>query len=1088
MICPQCNFENPEGFRFCGECGGRIDTGTPWHDAKGERKYATVMFSDLSGYTAMTEKLDPEEVKHIVGRIFEGAGRIVEKYEGTVERFFGDEIMALFGVPVAHEDDAVRAIRAAREIHDLVTGMSPSCEAKYQIPLNMHTGINTGLMITGEKKIGKGRHGLTGDTINLAKRLTGLAGPDEIVIGSTTQQAAVNHFVFESRTPATVKGKQVPLQTFRVISTIEEPKTIRRLHGVRADLVGRDKELERLNEAVKDLLAGKGSIIGIYGDAGTGKSRLIEDFKTSMDDRPIRWLEGHAYPYAQNISFFPLIDLCSREFKINESDPPEVVRKKLATGISRLVDDTRTVLPFISPLYAVDATDAKALNPQFWKLKLQDATRDILTTLAHIGPTIICLEDLHWADPSFMEMLRGILSGFTCPVLFICVYRPDIRLFVESAPSLQGLTYDEIHIKELSPPDTRKMILSALDAEEIPHELHHLLVDKTAGNPFFLEEMVNSLIEANVLVTNQGRWRLISRDSATDFSVSIHGVIASRLDRLDPQSKQVIKEAAVIGRTFYRMIIQRISTIKNDFRACLANLERLDLIKARPRELDLEYIFKHALTQEVVYKGVLKDERRTIHERIGQVMEVLFEQRLAEFYETLAYHFSRGKSPLKAVDYLIKSGEKSLQRYAVEEAHQHFQQALDIIDSLPDPSSQTMTIMVDMLNRWSIIYYYRGDPGGLKELLFRYETVAEAVDDSDISGMFRVWQGFALYYCAELDTAYEYLVMARDIGETANSRMVVGYACNWLSFLCAEMGRFSEGIAAGERAHRIARELGSDQFLHFKSLTGIAWNHYFMGNAGACSEIGKELIEYGRRHSHIRCLVMGYGAAGQGYLHAGDFPGAIEAFEQAVETSADPFYRMFSEIYLALAYLGALRLEDAADMCRRGLDFSTAGCCRQTEIIWGVLLGIVRIDAGELNRGMAMVQENMQTLHEIGRRGPMPMGWLALAQVYLEIVKGSKPVSPLMLVKNLSFVCRHALFAERKAHECLEKALDLSMELGAHGIAGQVHLELGKLYLMRKRKNQAHVHLELAAKMFSKVGASDFLKGATEALCEAESV
>ena len=325
-VCPDCSASNPPGFRFCGQCGRELH---PKEEhtrqepiVEGERKQVTVLFSDLSGYTALSERLDPEEVKEITTRMFGGVAQIVARYDGFVEKYAGDAVMALFGAPKAHEDDPVRAIMAAREIHELVAGMNPELEGKIGQPLFMHTGINTGLVVTGEVDLERGTHGVAGDTVNVAARLSAIAGAGEIVLGPLTYGHAKGYFECEELEPLTVKGKTAPVTAYRVLSPREKPVTLHRLSGLKAELIGRKVEMARLKEAVQRLKERKGAIFSVCGDAGTGKSRLIEDFKDTLSLAEMRWLEGHAYAYAQNIPYFPLIDLFNRVFQIEESDPP----------------------------------------------------------------------------------------------------------------------------------------------------------------------------------------------------------------------------------------------------------------------------------------------------------------------------------------------------------------------------------------------------------------------------------------------------------------------------------------------------------------------------------------------------------------------------------------------------------------------------------------------------------------------------------------------------------------------------------------------------------------------------------------------
>jgi class 3 adenylate cyclase len=368
MKCPNCQFENREEAKFCNECGcylvstqeassASLETADLSHPPSpekpsrdiapivGERKHVTVLFSDLTGYTAMSEKLDPEEVKEITSRIFSDISKIVDSYDGFIEKYAGDAVMAIFGVPKSHEDDPIRAIKAAREIHQVVGAISPEVEKKIGQSISMHTGINTGLVVTGEVNMARGTHGVAGDTINVASRLSNLARSGEILIDVDTCRQVEGHFECDYLEEIKVKGKADPVHVHKVLSERDKPVTIHRLSGLRADLVGRKVEMDELAKAIEDLHKGKGRVFSISGDAGTGKSRLVEEFKATLDLREIQWLEGHAYAYAQNIPYFPMIDLLSRVFYIEEGDPVEGLKEKIESGLEQLVDNHKDVIP-----------------------------------------------------------------------------------------------------------------------------------------------------------------------------------------------------------------------------------------------------------------------------------------------------------------------------------------------------------------------------------------------------------------------------------------------------------------------------------------------------------------------------------------------------------------------------------------------------------------------------------------------------------------------------------------------------------------------------------------------------------------------
>jgi predicted ATPase len=463
-----------------------------------------------------------------------------------------------------------------------------------------------------------------------------------------------------------------PVQAFKVLSPEVKPTTIHRLSGLRSHLIGRKVELDALMESVDSLRKGKGRVFAICGDAGTGKSRLVEEFKNTLDVAEIQWIEGHAYAYSQNIPYFPLIDLLNRVLHLEEGDSPERVRVKIESGIEQLIGEKGNVVPYVGSLYSLSYPEVKDVSPEFWRSHLQEVIQTILTSLARRAPTIFFLEDLHWADPSFVELLRHALLEIRQPAIVLCAYRPPFSLFSTHQLSSIGNAYQEIRLEDLSLSDAQAMLESLLKTESLPSDLKRFVNDRAEGNPFYLEELINSLIELGTLIRDNGSWKIGRPITQSDISSTIHGLISGRLDRLDKETKRILQEASVIGRAFLYEILRRVTELGDRIDLGLNTLEKLDLIRTRSMQPDLEYMFKHPVTQEVVYDSLLKKDRVAIHEEIGLVTEQLFHDRLPEVYETLAFHFKQGRSSHKAIDYLMKSGEKSLKRYALGESHQYY--------------------------------------------------------------------------------------------------------------------------------------------------------------------------------------------------------------------------------------------------------------------------------------------------------------------------------------------------------------------------------------------------------------------------------
>jgi predicted ATPase/class 3 adenylate cyclase len=1103
--CPKCEAPNRVGSKFCNECGYKLESNKetfneileteslshppsieqPSSDAApivGERKHVTALFSDLTGYTVMSEKLDPEEVKEFTSRIFGEISNIVSKYDGFIEKYAGDAVMALFGVPRAHEDDPIRAIKAAREIHERVAALSPEIEKKIGQSIAMHTGVNTGLVVTGEMDMERGTHGVAGDTINLASRLSNLAKPGEILVDVETCRQVEGYFTCEYLEPTMIKGKADPVQVHKVISQKEKPITIHRLSGLRADLIGRKVELAELSEAVENLRQGKGKIFSICGDAGTGKSRLVEDFKATLDLDEIQWIEGHAYAYSQNIPYFPIIDLLNRVFQIQEDDPPESVRGKFESGVEQLVDNMEDVVPYVGGLYSLSYPEVDEVSPEFWKSRLQEACQAIFSALAKRAPTVFFLEDLHWADPSFVELLRRSCLEIRQPAIVLCVYRPTFSLLTSDQISGIGKIYHEIRLQDLSLSEAQDMLESLLKTESIPSDLKRLVQNKAEGNPFYLEELVNTLIESETLIRDNGTWKLTGPIIETDISSSLHGLISGRLDRLEKETKHILQEASVIGRAFLYEILIKITKLEDRVERGLSNLERLDLIRTRSFQPDLEYMFKHALTQEVVYNSLLKKERQESHEQIALVMEGIFKDRLPEFYETLAFHFKQGRSFLKAVDYLIRSGEKSLARYAVEESHQYFKEAFDLLGNKPERTKREDALLIELLIKWSLVYYYRGDFRELGILLREHRDLAESLADKAKLGMFYAWYGFSLFFREKSEDSYKYLRKALEIGEESNDQQVIGYACAWLSWTAMDLGFLEEAILCGERAQEIYKHIPWDHYLFFKSLGGIGAACYCKGDRKGVLEIGTALLDYGRRHSNIRSKVLGYFAIGCSFIIAGDFPSAVEAFNKGTQTTQDPFYYQFLRYAFGTANAQRGQFKEAEEALLEVASYSQNFGCEILGTPTLAMLGLFSIAKGRMGPGLKMIERALQACRVNQRRFSYARIENALGQVYLQIVVKSAPVSLSTMTKNLGFILKNVPSAAKKAAEHFNKAIEVAKEIGAKGIEGTAYLNLGRLNQAKGRSDQAQDCFARAVRIFGECEAEVYLKQANEAL------
>lgn len=710
MKCPKCEFDNPEGMSFCGRCGTKLearhhvpasllDDPTEAHPVPNpERKYVTALFSDLTGYTTIAEKLDPEQVKEITGRIYAGIKQIVTRYDGFIERVMGDGILAFFGVPRTHEDDPVRAIYAAKEIHDLVLSLSPQYQPKLGMPLSMHSGINTGLVVTADVDRERGTHGIAGDAVNVASRLSGLASSGEIMVGHDTYTRAAGIFDFEDLGLTKVKGKVDPVHIFKVSGVKSGCEAIRMDRQVSSEMVGRKKEMDKLELQIMKVINGEGSVVNVIGEAGIGKSRLIAELKKSHAMKGVTLLEGRASSIGKNLSFHPIIDLFKSWAGIVETDSESAAFDKLQKAIGKVYpEETQEILPFVATLMGMRLTGksaerVKGIEGEALEKLIFKNVRELVIKGAEMRPTVVVIEDLHWADTSSIELLEGLFrSAEKHRLVFINVFRPGYFDGDKSARIGKELPvpYVEIQIPPLDMSDSEILISNILKIKGFPHPVEKQIVERASGNPFFIEEVLRSLIDEGVIIKRSGGFEATDKIEKAVIPPTINDVLMARIDRLEERTRELLKVAAVIGRSFFDRIIKDVAASIEDIDQKLEYLKDVQLIRDRMRMQELEYLFKHALAQEAAYESTLIQQRKSLHLKIAQSIEKVFQEKLHEFYGILAYHYSKGDNLEKAEAYMLKAGEEALRTSASREALHYYQEGLRLylerFDSTADP-------------------------------------------------------------------------------------------------------------------------------------------------------------------------------------------------------------------------------------------------------------------------------------------------------------------------------------------------------------------------------------------------------------------
>ena len=699
-ICPSCQSVNPSDYKFCGECGDNLqptqsqsDSKTKLTKTKGvtesERKHVTALFSDLAGYTAMTERMDPEQVKEITGRIFTGVKEIVAKYEGFVDRLMGDGVLAFFGILRAHEDYPIRAIRAALEIHEFVKGLSPIYEAQTGRPLSMHSGINTGLVVTAEVDLVKGTQEVAGEAVNVASRLSGLAGPGEILVGEETARGSRGYFDFQDLGLKQVKGKTKPVQVYRVTGI---KKNQERSIGIDSPLVGRQKEMDLLSLQVYRLINGTGGIVTVTGEAGIGKSRLMAELHRTEAVKKTMLLEGRALSIGRTLSFYPIIDALKHWAQIKEDDTDSESQRKLEKAVRAIhPEEASEIFPFIATLMGMRLTGKHAQRMKdiageaLEKLIFKNM-RELLIKGSELRPTVIYIEDFHWVDTSSLELIEALfrlVEGYR--ILFILVFRPGYadtgERIIKSIGENYPTHWTKIELDPLNETESETLLSNLLRIKGLPPHIRDQILQRAGGNPFFIEEVIRSLIDEGAVVLKNGEYEVTEKINQIVIPQSIHALIMTRIDRLDEATRNLVRMASVIGRNFFYRILTEVASTIEEIDRKLDYLKEIQLIRERKRMEELEYLFKHALAQETAYESILIQRRKELHNKVAQSIEKVFNERLHEFYGMLAYHYGMGEDLDKSEEYMIKAGEEAMKSAASSEAIGYFQEALSVYRS-----------------------------------------------------------------------------------------------------------------------------------------------------------------------------------------------------------------------------------------------------------------------------------------------------------------------------------------------------------------------------------------------------------------------
>jgi class 3 adenylate cyclase/tetratricopeptide (TPR) repeat protein len=1077
-VCPSCQSKNPPGQKFCGECGTALTAGarapaatptappepapterfaspqsyTPKHLAEkilstrsaveGERKQVSVMFTDVSGFTAMSERLDPEEVHGIMDRCFEIVLAAVHRYEGTINQFLGDGVMALFGAPIAHEDHAHRSLSAALAIQRELQPVREDVRRVHGIEFRLRIGINTGLVVVGA--IGRDLrmdYTAIGDTTNLASRMLNVAQPGQIVCTPFTHRLTAGFFEFEDLGEFTVKGKSEPVRGWTVL---RERRGRTRLEVSRerglTPLLGRGEEMEALGTAYARAVEGQGAVLMLVGDPGVGKSRLLYEFLSRLDGAGHVELDTTCLSYGRGMPYHPVVALVRRYLGLPDAAGDDDVRAavRVRLGAVGIADEESQRL--LAHFLGVEAP-AELLTRLGAQLKERTHAllRDLLLRVSQRRPLVLIVENVHWVDPSSEEFFGPFIDAlFGHPILLLLTSRPDFSMTTWPRSRVEMLS-----VEGLGREQAAEMARAVLNAERIASDLLDVLVAKSEGNPLYVEEILRQLHETGGAVVSDGEARLGRSDVAVPETV--HDIIAARVDRVEEPLKQTIQGAAVVGRQFPAPLVARVLT--EDEPRVVEHLKRLHHFDFVFPVVTPVYAFKHALTQEVVYTGLLERRRRTYHAIVGSALEEQHRDRLEEVAELLAHHYGRSAEHDRAVDYALLAGEKSQRRWANAEALGYFESALKRLDTMPD-SEINRRRRIDAVLKQAEVKFALGRHAEHVSALEGIQAIVEAAADPPRRAAWYYWTGFLHSLTgARADVSVAYCLRAAEIAESEGLDELRAYAQSCLAHVYLVAGNLRGGLEAGEAALATFEARGNPWWA-CRTIWALQPLATGSGDWQRALAYCRRALAHATATGDQRLQVVGWARVGATEVQRGDGEACLQACDHALAFSPAPFdvntlkaMRGYGLVKRGEVAVGTQELGEAVAW------FEKASLLYTTSLL-GLWLADACLRQDDAGRARALAERSRQVARERGYRHLEAAASRALGEA---LVTSGAPEAAAVLVD-----------AER-----------LCEQIGARNDLARTWAAEGRLAIAAGDRAAARVLLERALAEFDALGTLD---------------
>jgi class 3 adenylate cyclase/tetratricopeptide (TPR) repeat protein len=1040
---------------------------------EGERKQVTVLFADLKGSMELLAERDPEEARHLLDPVLDRMMAAVHQYEGTVNQVMGDGIMALFGAPLAHEDHAVRACYAALAMQEAVKQYATEVQRTHGVPIHIRVGLNAGEVVV--RSIGSDLHmdyTAVGQTTHLAARMEQMAMPGSILITPAVLGLVEGFVQVKALGAMPVRGLRDPVEVYEVTGAgmVRSRLQAAAARGL-TRFVGRQPELETLQQALAQAYAGHGQVVATVGEAGVGKSRLLYEFGHSHHTQGWLVLESASVSYGKASPYFPVIDLLKRYCHVEERDDPRTIRAKVTGQILTLDEALQETIPALLALLDALPADSSflTLDPPQRRQRTLDGLKRLLMRESQVQPLLLVCEDLHWIDTETQALLDSLVESVpTAQLLLLVNYRPEYQHGWGSKTY-----YRQLRLDPLPPASADEFLQALLGDDPSLGPLKQLLIARTGGNPFFLEESVRTLVETGMLVGAPGAYRLAQPLASLQMPVTVQAVLAARIDRLPPEEKHMLQTAAVIGTEAPLPLVQVIAELPEaDLYRGLAHLQAAEFLYETRLFPEREFTFKHALTHEVAYNGLLQERRRALHARIVEALEALYPDRLAEQVERLAYHALRGEAWDKALAYNRQAGARVAVRSAYREAVAYFEQALVALEHLPERRTtleQAIDLRLDLRN----VLFPLDEHARIFDHMRVAEPLAERLDDPQRFGWIACYLCISFSAMSEHEHAIAAGQRALTLATTSGAFDVQVVALTYLGVAYYAAGDFRQALDVERRV--MALLTGELRYERFGTIAppAVISRYVAAGSLAALGDfaegrgVAEEAVRLAEGGEQPFSIASALWYAGLVYRREGALHTAIPMLERSLalyQTANIPMFVPLTAAILSAAYALAGRAAEALPLLDQVLERVATGRLLLLHALVLTELSEACLLVGRVDEASALAVR----LLELSRTHP-GSGYQAHAYRLLgEVAMRRDPPD----------------IDQATAH--YRQALALAEELGMRPLQAHCHLGLGTLYARTGQRQQAQAELSAAIDLYRAMDMTFWLPQAEAALAQVD--